>query len=205
MDLTKGFFQQNLEKESRKYTAFTVPGLGSFQFTVSCFGSHGAPSSFSYLMTEVLQNLQNLLSYIDDILDHTRGHENHLATLEKCFLRLKQYNLKISMDKSTFGTDQVEYLGFKLGADGIRPGTDKTKAVRDFPEPRSVKQIRQFVGLASFFWELIPNFSKMRAHLMALTRKDSEWKGGPLPNNTKITFEKLKDLLTKKPVIVYAR
>ena len=61
MDLTKGFFQQNLEKESRKYTAFTVPGLGSFQFTVSCFGSHGAPSSFSYLMTEVLQNLQNLI------------------------------------------------------------------------------------------------------------------------------------------------
>ena len=73
MDLTKGFFQQNLEEESRKYTAFTVPGLGSFQFTVSCFGSHGAPSSFSYLMTEVLQNLQNLLSYIDDILGHTRG------------------------------------------------------------------------------------------------------------------------------------
>ena len=57
MDLSKGFFQQNLAKESRPYTSFTVPGLGSFQFTVSCFGSHGAPSSFSYLMTEVLRNL----------------------------------------------------------------------------------------------------------------------------------------------------
>ena len=156
-------------------------------------------------MTEVLQNLQNLLSYIDDILGHTRGHEKHLAALENCFLRLKQYNLKISIDKSAFGTDQVEYLGFKLGADSIRPGTDKTKAVCDFPEPKTVKQIRQFVGLASFFRELIPNFSKMNAHLTALTRKDSEWKGGPLPNNAKIAFEKLKDLLTKKPVIAYAR
>ena len=205
MDLTKGFFQQNLEKESRKYTAFTVPGLGSFQFTVSCFGSHEAPSSFSYLMTEVLQNLQNLLLYIDNILGHTRGHEKHLVTLENCFQRIKQYNLKISIDKSTFGTDEVKYLGFKLGADGIQPGTDKTKAVRYFPEPRNIKQIRQFVGLASFFWDLIPIFSKMIAHLTALTRKDSEWKGGPLPNNANIAFEKLKDLLTKKPVIAYVR
>ena len=205
MDLTKGFFQQNLEKESRKYTAFTVPGLGSYQFTVSCFGSHGAPSSFSYLMTEVLQNLQNLLSYIDDILGHTRGHEKHLVALENCFQRVQEYNLKISLEKSTFGTAEVEYLGFKLGADGIQPGTDKTKAVRDFPEPKNIKQIRQFVGLASFFRELIPNFSKMSAHLTALTRKDSEWKGGPLPNNAKIAFEQLKDLLTKKPVIAYAR
>ena len=75
MDLTKGFFQKNIEQESRKYTAFTVLGLESFQFTVSCFGSHGAPSSFSYLMMEVLQSLQNLLLYIDNILGHTRGHE----------------------------------------------------------------------------------------------------------------------------------
>ena len=205
MDLTKGFFQQNLKEESRKYTAFTVPGLGSFQFTVSCFGSHGAPSSFSYLMTEVLQNLQNLLSYIDDILGHTRGHEKHLVTLDNCFLRLWQYNLKISIEKSTFGTDEVEYLGFKLGADGIQPGTDKTKAVRDIPEPQNVKQIRQFVGLASFFRDLIPNFSKMSAHLTALTKKDSEWKGGPLPKNAKTAFETLKRLLTDKPVIAYAR
>ena len=91
------------------------------------------------------------------------GHEKHLVTLDNCFLRLLQYNLKISIEKSTFGTDEVEYLGFKLGADGIRPGTDKTKAVRDFPEPQNVKQIRQFVGLASFFRDLIPNFSKMSA------------------------------------------
>ena len=54
MDLSKGFFQQNLAEESRPFTSFTIPGLGSFQFTVSCFGSHGAQSSFSYLMTEVL-------------------------------------------------------------------------------------------------------------------------------------------------------
>ena len=128
-----------------------------------------------------------------------------MVTLENCFQWVRQYNLKISPDKSTFGTNEVEYLGFKLGADGIQPGTDKTKAVRDFPEPNNVKQIRQFVGLASFFRELIPNFSKMSAHLTALTRKDSEWKGGPLPNNAKIAFEQLKDLLTKKPVIAYAR
>ena len=88
MDLSKGFFQQNLDKNSRQYTAFTVPGLGSYQFTVSCFGSHGAPSSFCYLMTEVLRNLKNIISYIDDILAHTKTHEEHIVALRKCFMRL---------------------------------------------------------------------------------------------------------------------
>ena len=62
MDLAKGFFQQELEKDSREFTAFTVPGVGSFQFTVSCFGSHGAPASFSYLITEVIRDLKSLTS-----------------------------------------------------------------------------------------------------------------------------------------------
>ena len=99
MDLSKGFFQQNLAKESRPYTSFTVPGLGSFQFTVSCFGSHGAPSSFSYLMTEVLRSLKSLISFIDDILAHTKTHDEQLVALRNCFQRLREYNLKFCIKK----------------------------------------------------------------------------------------------------------
>ena len=205
MDLTKGFFQQNLDKESRPYTAFTVPGLGSFQFTVSCFGSHGAPSSFSYLMTEVLRNLKHILSYIDDILAHTKTHEEHLIALENCFKRLREYNLKLSMDKSEFGSSETEYLGFRLTPDGIMPGSDKLKAVKDFPPPKTVRQIRQFVGLASFFRDHIPNFSRISGHLTALTRKDTDWKGGALPPSALNAFLRLKNSLTRAPIIAFAR
>ena len=205
MDLSKGFFQQNLEESSRKYTAFTVPGLGSYQFTVSCFGSHGAPSSFSYLMTEVLRNLNNIISYIDDILAHTKNHDDHLVALERCFQRLREYNLKLSTDKSTFGTRETEYLGFKLTPTGVLPGTDKLKAVQKFPTPKTVRQIRQFVGLASFFRDHIPNFSLISGHLTALTKKDCLWKGGELPTDAEKAFEKLKRSLVNAPVIAFAR
>ena len=205
MDLSKGFFQQNLAKESRPYTSFTVPGLGSFQFTVSCFGSHGAPSSFSYLMTEVLRNAKNLISFIDDVLAHTRNHENQLATLDVCFGRLEDYNLKLSIEKSTFGASETEYLGFKITSNGILPGTDKTKAVKEFPPPKTVKQIRQFVGLASFFRDHIRDFSRISGYLTALTRKTSDWKGGELPSNALVAFRRLQELLINEPIISYAR
>ena len=205
MDLSKGFFQQNLAEESRPYTSFTVPGLGSFQFTVSCFGSHGAPSSFSYLMTEVLRNLQHLISFIDDVLAHTRNHEKQILTLDTCFERLREYNLKLSLDKSTFGASETEYLGFKITDKGILPGTDKTKAVKEFQPPKTVKQIRQFVGLASFFRDHIKDFSRISGYLTALTRKTSEWKGGELPEQALTAFRRLQHLLVNEPVIAYAR
>ena len=127
MDESNGFYQQNLAKESRPYTSFTVPGLLSFQFTVSCFGSHWVPSSFSYLLTEVLQNLQHLISFIDDI---TNDHYTHLVTLKNCFERLPDFNLKLSIFKSSFGAGEMEYFAFKITSDGILPGTDQTKAVK---------------------------------------------------------------------------
>ena len=130
MDLTNGFFQQNLAKESRPYTSFTVPGLLSFQFTVSCFGSHWVPSSFSYLLTEMLRNLEHLISFIDDILAHTNDHYTHLVTLKNCFERLPDFNLKLSIFKSSFGAGETEYFAFKITSNGILPGTDKTKAVK---------------------------------------------------------------------------
>ena len=205
MDLSKGFFQQNLAKESRPYTSFTVPGLGSFQFTVSCFGSHGAPSSFSYLMTEVLRSLKNLISFIDDILAHTRNHDEQLVALRNCFQRLREYNLKLSVEKSTFGAEETEYLGFKISSEGILQGTDKTKAVKEFPPPRTVKQIRQFVGLASFFRDHIRDFSRISGYLTSLTRKSSDWKGGDLPEQSLEAFKRLQYLLVHEPVIAYAR
>ena len=205
MDLSKGFYQQNLEKGSRPFTSFTVPGLGSYQFTVSCFGSHGAPSSFSYLMNEVLKGIKNIISYIDDILCHTKTHEEQVQSLRECFEALRANNLKLSIEKSFFGSNHTEYLGYHLSDHGIQPGTDKLRAVRDFPSPKTVRQIRQFVGLASFFREHIPQFSRISAFLTALTRKDSKWVSGPLPPAAEEAFQTLKRLLISAPIISFPR
>ena len=113
MDLAKGFFQQELEESSREYTLFTVMGVGSFRFVISCFGSHGAPASFSYLITEVIRDIKSLLAYIDDILCHTKNHKEHLKALEECFIWLRTYNLKLSIKKSTFWRNRDRVLGIQ--------------------------------------------------------------------------------------------
>jgi len=81
IDLKSGFLQQSLDINSRKYTAFTIPGRGQFQLKVSCFGSRGAPSSFSKLMDYVPSGLPNTISYINDILIFSRTHEEHITCL----------------------------------------------------------------------------------------------------------------------------
>ena len=156
-------------------------------------------------MTKVLRNLQHLISFIDDVLAHTRNHEKQILTLDSCFERLREYNLKLSIDKSTFRESETEYLGFKITDQGILPGTDKTKAVKEFQPPRTVKQIRQFVGLASFFRDHIKDFYRISGYLTALTRKTSEWKGGELPEQALTAFRRLQHLLVNEPVIAYAR
>ena len=113
---------------------------------------------------------------------HTQTHEDHLKGA-RGVLQTPSENITLNCQWRNPALDpkETEYLGFKLTDNGILPGTDKTKAVREFPPPKTVRQIRQFVGLASFFRDHIRDFSRISGHLTALTKKDNEWKGGELP------------------------
>ena len=81
--------------ECRKFTAFTLPGIGQFEWNASPMGLLGTPGSFQRLMKIVIYNMKNVLAYIDDLLLHTKTHEEHLKILEVLFDRLRQHGLKI--------------------------------------------------------------------------------------------------------------
>ncbi len=205
LDLTAGFWQQMLDPKSRPYTAFTVPGKGQFQWVTTPMGLLGAPASFQRLMETVVRGLNDTLVYIDDLLTHTDSHEKMLEALDRVFDRLKSHKVKINLPKCEFGSDDVAYLGFRLTKDGIKPGTDKLKAVRDTQPPSSVSEIRQFLGLCNFFRTHVKNFAQITAPLTKLTRKDCEWKGGPLPPDALKAFKELQGILVSEPVMAYPR
>ncbi len=112
---------------------------------------------------------------------------------------------KIILDKCFFGNKELSYLGFTLTPEGIKPGKNKLKAIKDAKPPTDVKMICSFVGLCNFFRTHIKNFAIIAAPLFWLTRKDSRYKGGPLPKEAMDAFCILKNSLVSKPVMAFPR
>jgi hypothetical protein len=138
----------------------------------------GAPASFLRLMNVLLADAENVLTYIDDVLVHSRTHQEHLKHLAAAINKIGTANLRLNPKKCVFGSDSEEYLGHRLSGDGVRPGQDKAKAMQTAQPPRSVKELRSFCGLANYFRSYIVQFAIKAAPLFRLTRQNSDWKGG---------------------------
>ena len=145
-DMSNAFHQMLLDDESSEYTSFSVPPWGQFKFTRTSQGLASAPSNFQRMMELAMINLHNVIVYFDDLLIHTKTHVEHIAALEKVFTRLRKCNLKLNPLKCHLGAPSVDYLGFRLTPEGILPGVDKLKCVREAPPPSNVTQIKQFLA-----------------------------------------------------------
>ena len=201
LDLSSGYWQIEMDKESAEKTAFSTH-RGLFEFTRMPFGLCNGPATFQRLMEIVLAGLQweCCVVYVDDILVCSETLEDHVAHLRQVFDRLRQGGLKLKPSKCTFLCDKVVFLGHVISADGISPDPAKTEKVRDFPVPSDVGGVRQFLGLASYYRRFVPSFSKIAAPLNALTKKSVSFNWS---EECQVAFDKLKDLLCSAPVLAY--
>jgi transposase InsO family protein/ribonuclease HI len=201
IDLRSGFWQLDLDKKARHLTAFTIPGVGQFQYTVAPMGLAGSPASFSRLMDLIMKDLSNVITYIDDCLVHSPDETTHAQHVRMALQRIRKHKLKINLEKCVFMAKEVQYLGHTLSGEGIRPGKDKTQAIKEAKPPANVKQVRSFMGLANYFRSFIPGFAVKAAPMFALTRADSQWEGGELPPAALRTFEFLRQAIISEPIL----
>ena len=202
LDLKSGFHQVSIAEEDRPKTAFSIPGSGLWQWRVLPFGLINSPSVFERLMERVFAGLTFLilLIYLDDIIVFSKTFEEHLINLRKVFERLKEANLKLNSKKCKLLCRKVSFLGHEVSNLGIGTDPKKLLAVNDWPQPKTATEVRQFVGLASYYRKFIPNFATVCKPLHQLTEKNNCFAWTEKCQNA---FDNLKKLLTSAPILSY--
>ncbi|GBG67706.1 hypothetical protein CBR_g834 [Chara braunii] len=139
--------------------------------------------------------------YLDDILVFSRTLEEHHSHLRQVLEKLREANFKINAKKCDWAKTQVLYLGHVLDEDGVKPEDSKIAAIRDWPTPRTLTELRSFLGLANYYRKFVRNFSTIAAPLRRLLRKETIWKWD---KDCTSAMKKLKQAFIEYPVLKVA-
>ena len=199
LDLKSGYHQIRMHPRDAGKTAFTFD-RGHYEFTRMPFGLRNAPSTFQRLMDEFLEGLEEewIQVYMDDLVIFSRNIEEHRDHLMKVISRLKEFNLRVSVDKKQLGKREVRFMGHILSESGVRPNPDKIKAILEVPVPKDVKELRGFLGMANYYRKFIPGFASKAEPLTALTKKGVRWAIGEKQLGS---LQALKEAMSKAPVL----
>ncbi|CAF1202694.1 unnamed protein product, partial [Didymodactylos carnosus] len=203
IDLSSGFLQVELDKESKEKTAF-VTHEGIFQFNVMPFGLTNAPATFHRFMDLVLRGLKwnCCLVYLDDVIIYSATFEQHLEDIHSVLERIKINDLTLKPSKCFFARQELKYLGHIVSAQGIRPDPEKLEAVRSFPSPGTAKDVRAFLELTGYYRRFIKNYAEVAESLFTSIREKHNSIFAFTPECQQ-AFELLKQRLISAPIVAY--
>ncbi|KAG7529394.1 Zinc finger CCHC-type [Arabidopsis suecica] len=200
IDLKSGYHQIRMREGDEWKTAFKSKH-GLYEWLVMPFGLTNAPSTFMRLMNLGLRAFIGIfvVVYFDDILVYSKSLREHIEHLDYVLNVLRKEELYANLKKCTFCTDNLVFLGFVVSADGVKVDEEKVKAIRDWPSPKTVGEVRSFHGLARFYKIFVKDFSTIAAPLTEVIKKDVGFKWEEAQEEA---FQSLKDKLTNAPVLI---
>lgn len=199
LDLKSAFFQILLQQHDREKLAFCTE-LGNFQPTRLPFGSKNSTSYFHTLMNKCLGDLKgkSLQFFLDDVIVAGNSIPKLLNTLQLVFDKLKQFNLTLDPAKLQLFQTQINYLGYTLDKNGFCPSQSNINKVNEFPTPKSLKEVKTFLGMTNYFRHLIHNYAEIVQPLVNLTKKDTKFFWSTYCQNA---FDTIQELILKKPTL----
>ena len=199
IDLTKGYYQIPMSLNARDKTAFVTPD-GHYEFNFLPFGIVVAPAVFTRMMRKIFDGVRHVVSYIDDILVHTKTWSEHVETLNCVLGILHEANLAAKPSKCYIGFPSLEFLGHYVGQGQLATNPTLIKKIQEIQRPVNKKQVRSLLGLTGYYRKFIPNYSEITVPLSDLTRKGQ-------PNKIKWedpqehAFQTLKSKLANPPIL----
>ena len=201
LDLNSGYFQIRISEEDAWKTAFTSP-LGHYEFKVLGQGLCNSPATFQAVMNRILgKHLHKfVVCYLDDIMVYSKTPEEHYKHLETVLSILQENKFYAVKEKCSFNQPEVKFLGHIVGRNGLKVNPKKVQCVRDWPDPQSIKDVQQFLGLTNYFRKFIQGYSTLAAPLTSLMKKGLDFKEAWSETHRQ-TFRALKDALCSAPVL----
>ena len=199
LDLRSGYHQLSLAPESRYITTFaTHEGLRRYKRLN--FGTNSASEIFQHIISEQIRDIPGSINISDDVILFGKTRQEHDHALHAVLGRLADSGLTISPEKCEFHKDSLTFFGLVFSAHGVSPDPAKVKAIHDARPPKSVGEVRSFLGMVTYCAKFIPNFSDITKPLRELTKKDVrfQWK-----DEHDQAFQKVKELLTSDTVMAY--
>jgi hypothetical protein len=203
LDLTSGFNQIPVEKGSRECLAVSTP-LGLYQPTVMPFGVKNAPGTFQREMRRVFKDRLNkgVQVFVDDVILASKTDDEHPELVDWALGRLDAENYYANPKKLKFMQNEIDFLGHVVSGKGVSVQAHKVKDIRDWPELRNVKEVRQFLGLAGYYRRFVPGFAHVAEPLTALTQTKTGL-GWYWRHEQRQAFRALKKAMTEAPVLAH--
>jgi len=201
MDLRWGFNNIRIKEGDEWKGAFTMH-ISFFEPIVMFFGMMNLLATFQAMMNKILRDLINegkVAAFVDDVLVETETEERHDEIVEEILRRLEENDLYVKPEKCVWKVKKIGFLGVVIGPNGIEMEEEKVDGVLSWPQPKTVKDIRKFLGLTNYYRRFIKDFARVARPLNILTRKDKKWWWKEAQQEA---FNKLKQVFTTKPVLV---
>ncbi|KAI5313602.1 hypothetical protein L3X38_042778 [Prunus dulcis] len=203
MDGNAGYNQIMMAEQDIHKTAFMCPGhIGAFEYTVMPFGLRNAGATYQRAMNSIFHDMigHSLEVYIDDVVIKSPEEGNHVSSLRKAFLRMRQHKLKMNPKKCVFGVQAGNFLGFLVHQRGIEVDRNKAKSIIEALPPRNKKELQSLLGKINFLRRFISNSAGKIQPFSSLLRLKQEqtfkWE-----EQHQQAFQEIKHYLSNPPVL----
>lgn len=199
LDASNGFWQLKLDESSADLCTFITP-YGRYRFKRVPFGVASAPEEFHRIISQMFENIEGVVTYLDDICVWGDSIEQLHKRLITVLNTARNNGMKLNETKCKFFCDEILFVGHKFSADGVTPDPSKVQAIKAMERPKCVKDLQRLLGMCNYLSKFIINYSKITAPLRILLKKDTVFTWDSIQETA---FSELKSSMSTSPCLAY--